>query len=110
MTRFLVDAQLPPALARGLMASGHVAHHVADLGLAQATDREIWDHALGVGATVITKDEDFALRKMLEQSGPAVIWIRLPNTRKADLLRWFGDMLPDIEEALRRGETLIEVV
>lgn len=69
--RFLVDAQLPPALARWL---------------------------------------DFAQRKVLEQDGPAIIWVRLPNSRKGDLLRWFAAMLPQIEEALARGETLIEVV
>jgi len=31
--RFLVDAQLPPALARTLEAGGHEAEHVADIGL-----------------------------------------------------------------------------
>jgi predicted nuclease of predicted toxin-antitoxin system len=31
--RFLVDAQLPPALARWLAAQGHEAAHVGDLGL-----------------------------------------------------------------------------
>jgi predicted nuclease of predicted toxin-antitoxin system len=31
--RFLVDAQLPPALARHLVAAGHEAQHVADLGM-----------------------------------------------------------------------------
>jgi predicted nuclease of predicted toxin-antitoxin system len=59
---------------------------------------------------VITKDEDFAQRKILEQNGPVVIWIRLPNTRKAHLLNWFEKSLPAIEAALARGETLIEVV
>ena len=28
--RFLIDAQLPPALARLLESNGHVAEHVAD--------------------------------------------------------------------------------
>jgi predicted nuclease of predicted toxin-antitoxin system len=32
--RFLVDAQLPPALARWLAEKGHDARHVADVGLA----------------------------------------------------------------------------
>lgn len=110
MTRFLVDAQLPPALARWLTAQGHLAHHVVDLGLANASDRDIWDHASGVSAAVITKDEDFAQRKILDPSGPVVIWIRLRNTRKNELLSWFEKMLPAIEDALTRGETLIEVV
>jgi predicted nuclease of predicted toxin-antitoxin system len=40
--RFLVDAQLPPALARVLSEKGHEAEHVADLGLVSATDSKIW--------------------------------------------------------------------
>jgi predicted nuclease of predicted toxin-antitoxin system len=110
VTRFLVDAQLPPALARWLEKAGHHAQHVADIGLAQASDRDIWDRAIGAGAVIITKDEDFAQRKALEQNGPVVIWIRLPNTRKTYLLGWFERTLPTIEAALARGETLIEVV
>lgn len=110
MTRFLVDAQLPPALARWLEKAGHHAQHVADIGLAQSSDRDIWDYAVRAGAAVITKDEDFAQRKALEQNGPVVIWIRLPNTRKAYLLSWFEKTLPAIEAAVARGETLIEIV
>lgn len=32
--RFLIDAQLPPALARWLEGEGHQAEHVSDIGLA----------------------------------------------------------------------------
>jgi uncharacterized protein with PIN domain len=59
---FLVDAQLPPALARWLTQQGHVAQHVYDLGLRNAEDLTIWNHASNRGAIIITKDEDFAER------------------------------------------------
>lgn len=59
---FLVDAQLPPALARWLSGQGHEAHHVEDVGLRDADDGPIWAHALSVGAVILTKDEDFAER------------------------------------------------
>ncbi len=39
--RFLIDAQLPPALARLLASHGHVAEHVADIGLRDADDSPI---------------------------------------------------------------------
>jgi len=107
--RFLVDAQLPPALARWLSAQGHEAAHVGDLGMQAASDAAIWDHALASDSALITKDEDFAQRKVLAESGPAVVWIRLPNTRRRDLLAWFETMLPEILSAMARGDTLIEV-
>ena len=108
--RFLVDAQLPPALARWLAANGHAAEHVADRQMEAASDSAIWDWALQEAAAIITKDEDFAQRKALSDTGPAVIWIRLPNTRRRELLARFESVLPDVLSALERGEALIEVI
>ena len=75
-----------------------------------ASDAVIWDYALRQAAVIITKDEDFAQRKVLTSGGPIVVWIRLPNTRRRDLLVWFETILPDVLSALERGETLIEVI
>ena len=108
--RFVVDAQLPPALARWLAANGHEAEHVAERQMAAAPDTAIWDFALHTSAAIITKDDDFAQCRILTGRGPAVIWIRLPNTRRRELLSWFKTILPDILAALQRGETLIEVI
>ncbi|MDP8924888.1 MAG: DUF5615 family PIN-like protein [Chloroflexota bacterium] len=79
--RFLVDAQLPPALARWLVERGHAAEHVADLGMAGASDGTIWDRAATTGAVVLTKDEDFALRWAVAGEGPAVVWLRCGTRR-----------------------------
>ena len=108
--RFLVDAQLPPALARWLAEQGHVAEHVFDLGMASADDRLIWAYALQVGAVIVTKDEDFADRRARAGSGPAIVWIRVGNTSRRELLTWLRFRLPTIVEALERGEALIEIV
>ena len=71
--RFLVDAQLPPALARWLADKGHEAAHVGDLGMQAASDAAIWDCAIASSSVVVTKDEDFAQRKVLVGNGPAVV-------------------------------------
>jgi hypothetical protein len=39
-----------------------------------------------------------------------VVWIRLPNTRRRELLARFENVLPGILSALERGEVLIEVI
>lgn len=108
--RFLVDAQLPPALARWIVSQGHEAEHVADCGLDTASDAAIWDYAAAAGAVIVTKDEDFAQRKIVEGQGPRVAWLRLPNTRRRDLLAAFAKLLPLLLAALERGEELIEIV
>ena len=107
--RFLVDAQLPPALARRLEALGHRAEHVADCGLAAAPDEAIRQHAAGIGAIIVTKDEDFAVRRLLRR-GPAVVWLRVGNSRRGALLARVEAELPAIVLALERGEALVEVV
>jgi predicted nuclease of predicted toxin-antitoxin system len=108
--RFLVDAQLPPALARWLVVQGHEADHVGDHALQSASDREIWDFSVKLGAVIITKDEDFAQRRAMSENGPMIVWVRLPNSRRGDLLRWFEKALEDILAALERGETIVEVI
>lgn len=108
--RFVVDAQLPPALARMLSGKGFEAEHVADINLGNAEDRAIWDYALKTGAAILTKDEDFATRIALDPSGPPIVWIRVGNTSRQALLRWIEPLLPAIEKALAANEKLIEVV
>jgi predicted nuclease of predicted toxin-antitoxin system len=90
--------------------SGHEAEHVADRGMQTASDMTIWALALREQAAIVTKDEDFAQRHALAAASPAIVWIRLRNTRRAELLVWFEAALPHILAALARGETLIEVV
>jgi len=107
--RFLIDAQLPPALARWLVSRGHEAEHVFDRELTSADDRTIWRDAENTESILVTKDEDFALIKAIESKGPTVVWIRLGNTRRQELLRWFERMFPAVVTAIERGDSLIEV-
>jgi predicted nuclease of predicted toxin-antitoxin system len=108
--RFLVDAQLPPTLARFLGGHGHQAEHVFDIGMEAAEDRAIWDYAIHVGAVVVTKDEDFPNRIAVDPAGPPIVWIRIGNTTTQALLRWFEPLLPTMTAALTAGEKLIEMV
>lgn len=107
--RFLVDAQLPPALARLLASYGHHAEHVADIGLRNAEDSSIWRHAVENEAILVTKDEDFAHRLRQSCSAPVILWLRIGNTSRRALLVGFIPLLPRIEAMVRQGERLIEV-
>lgn len=79
MHRFLVDAQLPPALARKIAAMGHEAVHLLDLGLLESSDSRILDYALSNGAVIVTKDEDFAIRASVSKISPSIVWVRIGN-------------------------------
>jgi predicted nuclease of predicted toxin-antitoxin system len=107
--RFLVDAQLPPALARALSDHGHTAEHVVDVGPADAPDRDLWNYALEHAAVIVTKDEDFADMVAAGGESPAVVWVRVGNTRRAELLAWFEPLIDRIVLMVDEGQRLIEL-
>lgn len=66
MTAFLVDQQLPKALANYLTEHGHDARHVKDYpGGTTMTDAEIARLSDAEGRFVVTKDEDFRISHLL---------------------------------------------
>ena len=107
--KFLVDEQLPPALAVWLRAQGCDASHVRELGLARGKDAQVWSKAIALGAAVITKDEDYVAMAQVRQDEVPVVWVRIGNCTNAVLLRWFGPLWPTIRRRLEAGEKLIEV-
>ena len=106
---FLVDAQLPTALARWLHAQGHTAQHVGELGLLDAEDPRIWAYVLANQVTILTKDEDFAMRFARTANAPAIIWLRKGNATNRALIEWLTPRWPEIIALLESGERLIEV-
>jgi predicted nuclease of predicted toxin-antitoxin system len=57
--KFLVDNQLPAALAVYLRKKGMDSEHVLDAGLGEATDAELCRYATANERIIVTKDEDF---------------------------------------------------
>lgn len=109
MSRFLVDNQLPAALARWMRAQGHEAEHVLDLNLGQSPDTLIWQRAAALGAVIVTKDEDFAQLTILRPDAVAVVWLRVGNCRTSVLLASVERLWPEIIRQLDAGARLIEV-
>jgi predicted nuclease of predicted toxin-antitoxin system len=110
MIRFLIDAQLPPGLARRLASRGYHAEHVNRVSLGIATDLTIWRHAASIGAILVTKDEDFVALAEREPQGPQVVWIRIGNISNDALWSAVDPLLNQIVEALNSGERIIEVL
>jgi predicted nuclease of predicted toxin-antitoxin system len=107
--RFVVDAQLPTALARALTARGHLAEHVTDVAPGDTLDGWIWDYALERGAVVVTKDSDFPDLVALREAAPGIVWIRVGNTRKQALLDWFLPQLETVLTLLESGTKVVEL-
>lgn len=107
--KFLVDTNLPPALTAWLLSAGYSATHTSDVGLAHATDREIWRHAAKVGAVVVTKDEDFIILKTSDPSGPSVVWVRIGNAVRRVIIERISKVWPTVVAQLASGEQVVEI-
>jgi len=107
--RFLVDNQLPAALARWIEAQGSEAVHVLALDLGQSADTAIWEHAASEGAVIVSKDEDFAQLTLMRSDPVPVVWLRVGNCRTATLLETMDRIWPQIVRELDAGARLVEV-
>jgi predicted nuclease of predicted toxin-antitoxin system len=107
--RFVVDAQLPPALAQYLADYGLPARHVSRIGLGVAPDAEIWAYAVQHQAVLVTKDEDFVQLARRSAPGTSVVWLRLGNITNRALWRALEPVLPEVISALEAGDRVVEI-
>ena len=107
--RFLVDAQLPPALAHWLGDKGYAPSSVRDAGFLRSDDGSIRNFAREGGWVLVTKDEDFAEEEMNFHAGPPVVWLRIGNATNRVLFAWLEPILPEIIRQLESGQSLVEV-
>jgi predicted nuclease of predicted toxin-antitoxin system len=103
--RFLVDAQLPPALASWITARGHAAEHVAIALTPTEPDAAIVRYALDHGAVIITKDADF----LTLAPPPPVLIVAAGNITNQALLALFGDRFDAVVVELAKGQAVVEI-
>jgi predicted nuclease of predicted toxin-antitoxin system len=107
--KFLVDNQLPVALAHWLSARGHDAVHVLEQGQAQTDDRQIWQDAIAAGRIVVSKDEDFFILATRPADAGRLLWMRIGNCRTEALLAALEHAWPIIEQTFASGQKLVEL-
>lgn len=57
----------------------------------------------------MTKDEDFSNMVARGGEAPAVVWVRVRNTRRSVLLAWFEPLIDEIVRLVDDGQRLIEL-
>jgi predicted nuclease of predicted toxin-antitoxin system len=107
--KFLVDAQLPPQLARRLQAAGHDALHVNDLLAADASDSTVVALAAAQGLIVVSKDADFLILAGRRQPPVQFLWVRLGNLGNQALIARIVSALPELVTALANGAPVVEL-
>jgi predicted nuclease of predicted toxin-antitoxin system len=107
--RFLVDNALSPQVAKGLIAAGHDAVHVRDVGLASAVDALILEHAAREDRIVLSADTDFGtLLAVRQESKPSVVLFRGATPRQpAAQVTLLMANLPQVEADLLAGAIVV---
>lgn len=80
-----------------------------DIGLHTADDPVIWQQARTENAIIISKDEDFVDRWLLNETPVALIWIRKGNCSNRALLAWFEPLWLEMLKRLEQGEQFVEL-
>ena len=105
---FLLNMNVPRAVAGVLAAHGHRARHAGDVGLAKASDTAVVEDARRCGEVIITHDLDYG--HLLAFSGertPSVIILRLARPDPQDVASSIINALDEIIPALSQGAIVI---
>ena len=95
--KLLFDHHLSPSLVKSLADIYPDSNHVYQLGLDQADDKDIWEHARRGGFLIVTKDADFSDLCMLLGFPPKIIWIRRGNCKTSAIEGILRHHYADIE-------------
>jgi predicted nuclease of predicted toxin-antitoxin system len=94
--KLLLDQNLSRKLIPQLEAIYPGSTHITSVLPESSDDAEIWRFAKENGFTILTKDDDFEQRSILEGHPPKVIWVRLGNCTT-----------PAVEDLLLRSSKII---
>jgi predicted nuclease of predicted toxin-antitoxin system len=95
--KLLLDQNLSSRLSSRLMSVYPGVLHVSDLGLASASDEEVWEAACNEGCLIVTKDSDFVDLQVLRGFPPKVLWLRLGNCTTARIEEVLRGHVQDIQ-------------
>ena len=99
-TGLLFDEDLSHKLPALLAPSFPGSLHVRECGLLGRSDEEVWEHAASKGYAIVSKDSDFQQRSLLLGFPPKVIWLRLGNCTRDDLIHLMNHHEQDIRAFL----------
>jgi predicted nuclease of predicted toxin-antitoxin system len=106
--RFLLDMNLPPAVAEWLQSKGHDAVHIREIGLGHLPDREVFARAAEEGWIVVTFDLDFGeIAGLAGATGATVLLLRLRLVHQDYFRQRLQAAIVEAAEALEAGATVV---
>jgi len=85
-----------------------LCRHAGDIGLSHAEDWQIIEEARRQEEIILTHDLDYGrLLAFTRQSSPSIIIFRTRRSQPDQIFQKLIDILPQVEEYLRRGSIVI---
>jgi len=94
--KLLFDENLSPRLPGLLAGLFPGSLHARECGLLGLADEEVWEYARHHGFAIISKDSDFQQRSLLYGPPPKIIWLRIGNCTRDELVRLITTREQDI--------------
>lgn len=94
--KLLFDENLSPKLPRLLSQRFPESIHIRDCGLKGFPDEAIWEYARKQDFTIVSKDSDFYQRSVFYGHPPKLIWLRIGNCTRTDLVALIEDSIEEI--------------
>jgi len=105
--KLLLDQGLPRSTPTWLNQAGMDAIHVAEIGLATATDANILQEAKTQGRVVVTLDADFhTLLALTQATSPSVIRVRIEKLRAQALSKLLILVTSRLAQELEQGAAI----
>ena len=94
--KLLFDENLSPKLPRFLATLFPGSAHVRECGLLGLPDEDVWEYARANGFVIISKDSDFHQRSLLRGHPPKIVWLRIGNCTRQQLIQLITSHEKDI--------------
>ena len=95
--KLLFDENLSPKLPHLLAALFPGSAHVRECGLLGHADEDVWEYARANGFIVVSKDSDFQQRSLLYGHPPKLVWLRIGNCTREQIVQLITTHEPEIQ-------------
>ncbi len=85
--KLLFDENLSPKLPHLLATLFPGSAHARECELLGFADEDVWEYARANGFTIVSKDSDFQQRGLLYGYPPKIVWIRIGNCTRQQLVQ-----------------------
>ncbi|PZV13033.1 MAG: hypothetical protein DCF22_11280 [Leptolyngbya sp.] len=96
--KLLFDENLSPKLPQSFSLQFPSSMHVRECGLKGFSDEAIWEYARDHDFTIVSKDSDFYQRSVFYGHPPKLVWLRIGNCTRAQLVA----LINKYQEEIRR--------